>query len=249
MTTNVLNTEFIKRRRTELGLSNRTLASAIGVSANGIGTFEPDASQADVTLGLLTRLATALICPVAALIAVPAGNGAEDDDSTHAGGAQGGDDRGAGDGSVALDAARLGQLLNATGVLTPGATLAELTRWPDNRTTAALAQLEADLPAVGLVLHRLGNKVAVRGAGDIDGDAVAGAVRAHLNRDGLNISEIRLLRRILDGNTPTTPSNGEQVALGVLANARLIEPDGRGGWKAHPDVEFSLRHPSGPGAD
>lgn len=249
MTTNVLNTEFIKRRRTELGLSNRTLASAIGVSANGIGTFEPGASQADVTLGLLNRLVTALACPVAALIAVPAGGGAEDDDGAHAGGAHADGAHGDGDGGVAGDAARLGQLLNATGVLTPIATIAQLTSWPDARTTAALAQLEADLSAVGLVLHRLGNKVAVRGAGDVDGYTVAGAVRAHLNRDGLNISEIRLLRRILDGDTPTTPSNGEQVALGVLANARLIEPGGPGGWKAHPDVEFSLRHPSSTTAD
>lgn len=66
------------------------------------------------------------------------------------------------------------------------------------------------------------------------------ALRAHLNRDGLNLTEIRLLHRILAGNCPNAPNNAEQVALGVLANARLIVPDA-GGWKAHPDVLFSLR--------
>ncbi|MFP5577490.1 MAG: hypothetical protein ACLGIZ_04525 [Acidimicrobiia bacterium] len=89
-------------------------------------------------------------------------------------------------------------------------------------------------------MHRLEARVAIRGAADVDGDLVAAAVRAHVNRDGLNLTEMRLLGRILDGDTPPQPTNAEQVALAVLANARLIEPDGPGGWKATDEVTFSL---------
>lgn len=77
---------------------------------------------------------------------------------------------------------------------------------------------------MGLVLHRLGNRVAIKGSGDVDGDLVASAVRSHLNRDGLNITEMRLLRRILDDDTSPQPTNSEQVALGVLANAASSNP-------------------------
>jgi hypothetical protein len=136
--------------------------------------------------------------------------------------------------------ATLGRLLHTTRALTPVAALAEVTGWSESRLTCALEALEDQLPAVGLVLHRLSNRVSLRPSADVDGNLVAAALRSHINRDGLDLGEVRLLRRILDGDCPTQPTNAEQVALGVLANARLIEPDGPGLWKVHPDVEFSL---------
>lgn len=222
MTTNALNSEFIKRRRVELGLSNRALASAIGTTGSGLRALDRDASQGELTLALLERLAGALACDLVDLIATSSPTGPVGDDPD--------------DG----DAAVLGQLLHTTGVLTPIAALAEVTGWSERRVADALDDLEAALVPAGLVVHRLGNRVGLRASADVDGDLVAAAVRSHINRDGLHIGEIRLLRRILDGDCPPQPTNADQVALGVLANARLIEPDGPGRWKAHPDVLFSL---------
>lgn len=91
---------------------------------------------------------------------------------------------------------------------------------------------------MGLVLHRLGNRVAIKGSGDVDGDLVASAVRSHLNRDGLNITEMRLLRRILDDDT--SPHQQRAGRPRRPRQRRLIEPDGPGGWQVHPDVTFSL---------
>jgi transcriptional regulator with XRE-family HTH domain len=224
VTTNVLNTEFIKRRRVEVGLSNRALAAAVGTTLSGLRALERDASQGDLTLAFLERLAGSLGCSINDLIATPAPATPVPVDEP----------------DLAADAATLGRLLYAAGVLTPVAALSEITGWPDQRVNTALEVLGQGLPTMGLVLHRLGNRVAIKGSGDVDGDLVAAAVRSHLNRDGLNITEMRLLRRILDGDTPPQPTNSEQVALGVLANARLIEPDGPGGWKVHLDVVFSV---------
>ncbi|MGY6502200.1 MAG: helix-turn-helix domain-containing protein [Acidimicrobiales bacterium] len=223
-TTNVLNTEFIKRRRVELGLSVRQLSAAVGTSNNGLRSLEPDANQAEINIGLLDKLANALCCTIDDLIARPApvdrAEAPEDPD----------DD----------DSAALGRILHTTRVLTPIPALAEITGWDHQRLEVAIDTLEQQLPHVGLVLHRLGDKVTIRASADVDGDQVAAALRSHINRDGLILSEIRLLRRILDGDCPTQPNNAEQVALGVLANARLIQPDGPGGWMPHPDVVFSV---------
>lgn len=234
-TTNLLNTAFIKRRRVELGLSNRVLAAAVGITSSGLLAFEEDASQGDITLAMLERLSTALACDVRDLIATPEAD-EPDRDEEHG-------DEGDVERDPAADAAALGMVLYASSTLTPVAALAEITGWTRRHVKATLDVLEERLAVAGLALHRLENRVAVRGAGDVDGDLVATAVRAHLNRDGLNLTEMRLLRRILDGDTPPQPTNSEQVALGVLANARLIEPDGPGGWKATDEVTFSVSAP------
>jgi hypothetical protein len=49
------------------------------------------------------------------------------------------------------------------------------------------------------------------------GDLVANAVRAHLNGDGMNLTEMQLLRPILDGDTPPQPTTANRC-LDVLAN-------------------------------
>lgn len=238
-TTDVINTTFIKRRRAELGMSSRALASATGTTLSGLRTLETGAHQGGLSLGFLDRLARALACDLADLIAAPATASAPA--GTADGTATGNSDDDDGDGGGAAgDAARLGTVLRASDVLTPIAALADITDWPLARVTVALAELETRLPTVGLVLHRLGNRVAIRGAADIDGDLVAAAVRSHLNRDGLDLGEARVLRRILDGDVPRQPTNGEQVALAVLTNAGLVVADGPTGWRAHPDVAFSL---------
>lgn len=221
MTTTVLNTQFIKRRRAEVGLSTRQLAAACGLSSGGLRILENGVSHGEVTVGLLDRLAVALACQLGDLLV-----------AEHAGDQQ--------PSSPTDDVATLGQILHNTGVLTPTAALAELCGWDHRRLNTALDALSDQLPTVGLTLHRLGSQVSIRAAADVDGDRVAAAVRCHINRDGLNLGEARLLRRVLDGNTPTTPSNSEQVAFGVLANARLIEPEARGSWRPHHDVLFSV---------
>lgn len=103
------------------------------------------------------------------------------------------------------------------------------------------------MPGVGLRLHRLQNRVTIeRSVEASPPDNLKTIVRKHLARDGLNLTEARLLRQVQTGNAPRDPTNPETVALGVLLNAGLIvegEPAGptsQPPWILAPDVADSL---------
>lgn len=229
----ILDGPAIRRRRESLGLSQRSLASSLGVTGNVIRLLEAGGNHDDLTLGFLTRLAGALAVEPTTLLSRPT------------------DEQPSGpvDAGPAGDAAQVGALLQATGVLTPKAALCDSTGWNLGRLEEALDRLEQLLPGVGLRLHRLQNRVTIeRSVEASTPDNLKTIVRKHLARDGLNLTEGRLLRQIQTGNAPRDPTNPETVALGVLLNACLIlEGDAAGPasqppWTLAPEVAASL-HP------
>jgi hypothetical protein len=122
------------------------------------------------------------------------------------------------------DAARLGALLSATGTLMPVGAICELLDWSIERLHAAEAELDRRLEGVGMRIRRSTSRLAVERADSaLDNDTLKAAVRRHLNRDHLNLTEAKLLRSVAHGDVPTQPNNAEKVALGVLVNAGLVE--------------------------
>jgi transcriptional regulator with XRE-family HTH domain len=227
----LLDVDRIRRRRVELRLSQRTVAAAIGTAAGVIVGIERGTNHRDLTVAQLARLADTLGLDVVDLFTTPAPVG---DDPETAKGADGD------------DAAVVGAMVELAGILTSITALAEAADWTLQRTHEALDILEERLRATGQRLHRQPGKVAIVRAviGD-DTDRIRTLVRAHLNRDGVSATEARMLRRIAAGTTPQNPSNPEAVALGVLANAGLIETaEGVTGkapvWVLADDVRHSL---------
>jgi transcriptional regulator with XRE-family HTH domain len=227
----LLDTDRIRSRRVELRLSQRTVAAAIGTAAGVVVGIERGTNHRDLTVAQLARLADALGLDVVDLFTTPA----PADDTTEAAPDADSD-----------DAAVLGAMVELAGILTPITALAEAAGWTLQRTNEALDTLEGRLRSSGLRLHRQPGKVAIVRAviGD-DTERVKTLVRTHLSRDGVSATEARMLRRIAAGTTPQNPSNPEAVALGVLANAGLIETTDGGAskapvWVLADDVRHSL---------
>ena len=227
----LLDVDRIRRRRVELRLSQRTVAAAIGTAAGVIVGIERGTNHRDLTVAQLARLADTLGLDVVDLFATPAPAAGTTDTETD---------------TASDDAEVVGAMVELAGILTPITALAEAAGWTLPRTHEALDVLEERLRSSGLRLHRQPGKVAIVRAiiGD-DTDRIRTLVRTHLNRDGVSATEARMLRRIAAGTTPQNPSNPEAVALGVLANAGLIETaDGGAGkapvWVLADDVRHSL---------
>lgn len=219
-----LDTDMIRRRRVEVGLSHRAVAAALGVSAAVIKGIEKGTNHGDLAVSQLARLADVLAVDVADLITRPE---PADPYATAP--------------SPADDAAVVGSLLAATGVLTPTTALAEATGWPLARIHDALTDLADRLPATG---HRLRRHQSLVGIGRAvtpgDANRIKAALRTHLARDGVSASEVRILRRIHAGTLPKALGNADSVALGVAANARLVTADDDGTWQLADDVRYSL---------
>lgn len=96
-------------------------------------------------------------------------------------------------------------------------------------------------PQSGQRLHRLNGQVAiVSRATDDDVNPTKAILRSHLARDGVSVSEARMMRRIRTGAVPKVLGNADNVALGVLANAQLVAADETGTWRLADDVRYSL---------
>lgn len=227
----MLNTGLIVRRRIELGLSVRTFAKQLGVTGAVVRNLEAGSNHTELTIGLLARLATTLAVDITDLL----------HDSSDA-------DRRAGNGSntetaAASRAARLGVVLHTVGVLYPLTALCEVFGWTLDELDTALADLEHALRPAGLRLHQQHRSVQiVRRVAAADQHVLQSAMRKHINRDGLNLSEARLLKRILDGNMPKEPSNAERVALGVLTNAGLLTAVNEMAFRLAPEVQYGMQH-------
>jgi transcriptional regulator with XRE-family HTH domain len=221
-----IDTEALRRRRAELGLSVRQLCAVVGMTTGGYLALEKGTAGTSITFGVAGRLAEALglgLDELAGRTHVPVPELAED------------------------DAARLGALLTATGTLTPVGTICEVLDWPTERLHTAEAELGRRLVGVGMRLRRSVARLSiVRGESALDPEVVKTAVRRHLNRDHLSLTEARLLRHVQHDDVPTQPSNHEKVALGVLVNASLVDfgpapaPTAEAPIVLSDDVRFSL---------
>ena len=218
----LLDATLIRRRRFDLGLSERAVAKPLGVASSMIARIEDGTNHKDLPLGLLTRLADVLAVPLPALIL-------EDDSSpVDPAEASGG---GHHDESHEDDAARVGALLYATETLTPIGAVCDALDWTRTRTRAALNALDAQLRPAGLCVHELKGEVRIqRRADSAEVDALKQLLRRHQARRGLNLGEARVLADLLAGRLDTSKlSNPNQVALARLSNAGLVdlenEPD------------------------
>ena len=114
--------------------------------------------------------------------------------------------------------------LHAAGVLTPAAALRDALDWDKARLDRGLAALDVQAGAIGLRLNRNPAGFSLtRAVEACPADVLADVIRSHVNRDGLNLTEAAMLRRVANGEAPREPTNPEAVALGVLGNARLVE--------------------------
>lgn len=127
--------------------------------------------------------------------------------------------------------AALGALLHESDVVAPAGALREALGWTPERLSQALDALDDQLRRVGMRLSRVANRYRiVRDLAAASEDALAGLLRAHVTRDGLNLTEASMLARVARGDVPREPTNPETVAIGTLLNARLAElgpPPGR----------------------
>lgn len=200
----LLDVAFVRRRRAELGLSIRAISAQVGLSTTSYTMIENGHGHEVVTLDTVLRLARALGTTVDGLM-VGAGAEAKDIDED--------DD----------DPARLGAVLFAVGKLTPVGTLLEVLDWSLDRLHQAEGRLAQTLGTCGMALRRNGNQLAITGAVDaVDTGTLEAAVRRHLHRDHLSVTEARLLRQVEHGDVPTQPSNPERVAMQTLVNAGLV---------------------------
>lgn len=200
-----LDIDLLRRRRRELALSQRAVAAACDCTTPVIVSLEAGRNHDELTVAFLTRLADTLAVDIRSLHQTA--DPAEPSERTD-------------------DPATVGSALVATGVLTPITGLAESLGWTLERTRLAVDQLEQHLPAVGMRLHRLEGRVAIRRADEpIDAPTLAGVVRAHIARDGLNLTEASLLATIINDGPPRQLGNAQAVALGVLTNAGLVTTD------------------------
>ena len=126
----LINSDLLRRRRAELGLSLREVASAAGLTGPTYVAIENGVTTSDPGLEAATRLARALGLSLDALVSADA-EAAQDD-----------------------DAAVLGALVAISETLTPVGALAELLAWPLERLHAAEVELSVRLAGVGLALRR-----------------------------------------------------------------------------------------------
>ena len=211
----ILDADLIRRRREELGLSLRAVAARLGVVGAVVRRIEAGENHPDLAVGHLTKLAEIINVDVATLFAPTAPvDGAANASAASDG--EAGDDAG--------DVAALGALLHAAGVLTPAAALRDALDWDKARLDRALTALDAQAATIGLRLNRNPAGFSLtRGVEVCPPDVVADVIRSHVNRDGLNLTEAAMLRRVANGEAPREPTNPESVALAVLGNARLVQ--------------------------
>jgi len=238
----MLNAALIHRRRTELRLSQRALASHVNTTGSFIRNVEAGGNHRDVTLSQLERLAAALALDISDLVITDApveGPGADPTGvaSPEPALCEGAD-------PPEADAATLGGLLHAAGVLTPTSSLVEVLEWSYERLDAALADLDARLRCCGMRIHRLHHRVGIeRDLHAVDAETLQAAVRRHLAVDNINVTEARMLHRLYsDQGLPRDPSNADGVAIAVLVNAGLIEAsdENPGAWALAADVNVAL---------
>lgn len=209
----LLDTERIRSRRRELGLSARAIEAAIGAGGNWCHSVETGVNHDQIPLREFISLAGELAIDPAQLLAQrPAEPSLGRDDPK----------------ALSADAERLGRILFDLPNQTNTTRLATALGWTADRVDAALDVLEARLPAAGQRLVRGVNGVQLaRDSAGVD-TVVAGLASARINDTGLNATQALMLLKVLRGEideraaSSATMSNAHRVALAELVNAGLV---------------------------
>lgn len=220
----LLNGAVIRRRRFELGLSERSLAKPLGVSSATIARIEDGTNHKDLPLGLVVRMADELGLSLGDVLLV------EEPDDAHS------------PENMSNDAARLGALLWETSTATPLSAITEVLGWTLEHARDAIKALDALLRPAGLRVQMRNSEVRLERRLDAAGELeVKALLRRHQARRGLGLSEARVLADLLAGRLDTTKlSNPNQVALARLANAGLVELEDEP--RVSEDLDFGLPH-------
>jgi transcriptional regulator with XRE-family HTH domain len=217
---------LVRRRRSELGISVRTISAICGVTAPIITRIESGANHSEMSLDLLYKLAGALALDPAQLLLPPPGVSSADPRPD--------------------DVVQLGALLYSSERMISISALAELLSWPQSRVKVAADTLDTKLRSCGLRLHRSSPNLGIRSDVDaVNPRVITAALRRHLARDSVGLGEARMLRRIADGDPPRVPSHHDNVQIAVLLKADLVKPGigtkNRGApLELTPDVRYSL---------
>lgn len=202
----ILNSDLVRARRNDLGLSQRETARHLGVTSAVVARLEDGVNHRDLPLRTIAALADLLGCHPTDLFHQPP----EPDDSADA------DD----------DAATLGALLAHLDRSVAADAVADALDWTLPRVRQAAADLDTRLRTCGMTLATtaVGDLKPVPAATAIAPDELQRAYREHHARRGLTHAEARMLVAVLaDDIDPQRLTNPDTVTLARLRNAGLIE--------------------------
>lgn len=200
----LLDHDLARRRRQDLALTERELARLLGVGGAVVRGLEQGRNHETLPLGLLARWAELLGVQLALLLTEPDGEVQPTEPD---------------------DAAAIGMLLAEADRLIALDALADALDWSLERVRTAVADLAGRTAGVGLVVHRLNNDVALRPAAT-RGDEVKELLRVHQARRGLQLTEAKVLYRVMRGTLELNHlGNADRVALGRLQRAGIVDLD------------------------
>ena len=132
-------------------------------------------------------------------------------------------------------------LLGVTGLVDTGR-LATALEWERPRLHAAVDEIPTALVATGLKLVRTGAAIAVEPTRRASPDLRRRIGNAQTAHRALNLTQARLLRRIIDGEhvTEKATANADRVALGALKNKGCIEIGDHARWRSTTHLALAL---------
>jgi transcriptional regulator with XRE-family HTH domain len=216
----VLDGARIRRRRQQLALSERDVATHLGTTSSAVRSLELGTNHDTLTATYLTALAQLLGMTPSELFTTTAPTAV-----------------------AATDVQIVGALLTEAGRRVPISALAQACGWDLEHTHQVLDALADTLVPVGQMLQRTPDLVGVAPSmSAADPTQVRDLLRVTHARSGMNLRTATTLHRVFAGTlTGAESDNTTRVALGELVNAGLLTHDAgdRGTRPAlHPDVDL-----------